>query len=115
MYHQNYNMQRHVHEVTGSTASVSECRGSCHSHRFCTVSGEAVRMGDSHVHEISFRTDFSDGHFHEFRGTSSPAIDVGDGKHVHFARACTSVEDGHKHEFQAASLINGPADFECRS
>ena len=107
-----YNKQKHVHEVTGSTATVIECK-ECHNHRFATVSGEAMKMGNSHVHEIKFRTDFADGHYHEFCGKSSPAIDVGNGKHVHFLKALTEVEDGHKHRFQVASLIDSPIDFPC--
>ncbi|MGN0136953.1 YmaF family protein [Anaerotignum sp.] len=106
------NRQRHVHEITGSTAVFDE-GNECHNHRFATVSGEAIRHGDSHVHEVKFRTDFADGHFHEFCGTSSPAIEVGNGKHVHFASACTEEEDGHRHRFQVASLIESPLDFEC--
>lgn len=114
MYHQNCDKckeQKHVHEVVGSTEVVTECQ-ECHNHRFCTVSGEAMKMGNSHVHEIKFRTDFSDGHYHEFCGKSGPAIDVGNGKHVHYAKACTDEEDGHKHEFQVAVLIESPTDFE---
>lgn len=115
MYHNssypcNCDRQNHVHEVTGSTAIVSECN-ECHNHRFCTVSGEAIQTGNSHVHEVKFRTDFSDGHYHEFCGMSSPAIDVGNGKHVHFANACTETQDGHTHKFQVASLIDSPTDF----
>lgn len=106
------NSQRHVHEITGSTAIFNE-EEECHNHRFATISGEAIRCGDSHVHEVKFRTDFADGHFHEFCGTSSPAIEVGNGKHVHFASACTEEEDGHRHKFQVASLIESPLDFEC--
>ena len=53
--------QQHVHEIIGSTAFVNECN-ECHNHRFCTMSGEAIRMGNSHVHEVKFRTDFVDGH-----------------------------------------------------
>lgn len=67
---------------------------------------------DSHVHNITFRTDSYDGHYHEFCGTSSPAIPVGDGRHVHFAKAYTSYADGHAHEFRLASLINDPIS-EC--
>lgn len=104
--------QTHVHEITGSTAIFSEC-DDCHNHRFATVSGEAIRSGCSHVHEISFRTDFADGHYHEFCGTSSEAIDVGNGKHVHYAQAFTEMEDGHRHKFQVASLIDSPLEFEC--
>lgn len=118
MYNEEYNNERreqkHVHEVTGSVIPVIEC-DECHNHRFCTVSGEAMCKGDSHVHEIRFRTDFSDGHYHEFYGQSSEAIDVGGGKHVHFAKAFTNEEDGHRHRFQVASLIDSPTDIEhCR-
>lgn len=108
-----YNEQKHVHEITGSTEVVSEC-GECHYHRFCTVSGEAMKRGNSHVHEIKFRTYFADGHYHEFCGQSSPAIDVGNGKHVHYALAYTEEEDGHVHKFQVASLIDSPTEFECK-
>ena len=104
--------QHHVHEIVGNTATFSECR-SCHNHRFATVSGEAIPYCGSHVHEVRFRTDFADGHYHEFCGKSCAAIDVGDGKHVHFVKACTDSSDGHKHKFQAATLIESPTDFEC--
>lgn len=104
--------QKHVHELTGSTAVFNECK-ECHNHRFCTVTGEAIKMGDSHVHEVKFRTDFSDEHFHEFYGKTGPAKDVGNGKHVHFIKDLTSKEDGHKHRFQAATLIDSPTDFKC--
>lgn len=105
--------QKHVHEVTGSTDTVTQCRN-CHNHRFSTVSGEAIPAGKSHVHEVSFRTDFADGHYHEFCGKSSPAIDVGGGKHVHFAKAVTTEQDGHTHKFQVASFIESPTDFEYK-
>lgn len=108
-----WDKQKHVHEITGSTAVFDECGEKCHNHRFCTVSGEAKKKGNSHVHEIKFRTDFSDGHYHEFCGESSPAIDVGNGKHVHFASAFTECEDKHRHRFQVASLIESPTDFKC--
>ena len=38
-YDCDYEKQKHVHELTGSTATIIECR-ECHNHRFCTVSGE---------------------------------------------------------------------------
>lgn len=60
------------------------------------------------MHEVCFRTDFYEGHFHEFKGRSGGAIDVGDGRHVHFAEAQTTQEDGHRHRFRAASLIQDP-------
>lgn len=107
--------QKHVHELTGSTRIFDEC-GDCHNHRFCTVSDEAVYLhGKSdHYHEVKFRTDFADGHYHEFCGKTCGAIEVGNGKHVHFIEGCTEREDGHKHEFQAATLIDSPIDFKCK-
>ena len=103
--------QKHVHEVTGSTAVVRECE-ECHNHRFCTVSGEAIRMCDSHVHEVKFHTDFSDKHYHEFCGRSGLAVDVGNGKHVHYLCGETETANGHTHKFQGTAVIESPTDFE---
>ena len=111
MCNQNCNKQKHVHEVIGSTATVTECND-CHNHRFCTVSGEAIESCGSHVHEVKFRTDFSDGHYHEFCGKSGPAVDVGNGKHVHYINDTTERQDGHRHKFQGTLLIESPTDFE---
>ena len=108
----NNNCDKHVHEITGSTALVSECQ-ECNNHRFCTVSEEAIRVANSHVHEVKFDTDFSDGHSHEFCGKTGLAIEVGNGKHVHFICDSTETEDGHVHRFQAATLIDSPIDFPC--
>lgn len=105
------NDQRHVHEFTGSTAVFLEC-DECHNHRFCTVSGEAMGEPARHVHEITFRTDFADGHYHEFYGKTTPPIMVGNGKHVHFIKEVTEPEDNHRHMFQGATLIDSPIDFD---
>ncbi|MGN0335400.1 MAG: YmaF family protein [Lachnospiraceae bacterium] len=96
--------------MTGSTAVFSECQ-ECHNHRFCTVSGEAIHSGNSHVHEVKFRTDFADEHSHDFCGKTGPAMEVGNGKHIHFISDCTEFKDGHVHKFQAATLIDSPTDF----
>ena len=72
-----FNMQ-HVHEILGSTLIAERCDDP-HNHRFATVSGEAIPYMGSHVHRVTFLTDSYDGHIHEFSGTSSPAIPVGDG------------------------------------
>lgn len=118
MYHSepSENNQKHVHEITGITRIQEERRcdeGECHNHRFATVSGEAIQIPGKrdHFHEITFRTDTADGHYHEFCGKSSGAIDVGNGKHVHFVNDFTTKEDGHKHEFQVATLIDSPTEF----
>ena len=106
---QNYNIPRHVHEVTGSTAVVQEC-DDCHNHRFATMSGDAIRMGNTHVHEVKFRTDYSDDHQHEYCGKTGGAVDVGNGKHVHYINDTTEREDGHRHQFQASTAIHSPTD-----
>ena len=107
--------QKHVHEITGITRIFHEC-DECHNHRFCTVSGEAEYKPDKsdHYHDVKFRTDFADGHYHEFCGKTSGAIDVGNGKHVHFLKDFTNVEDRHRHEFQVATLIESPTDFKYK-
>lgn len=101
--------KQHVHEITGSTLITKDCNV-CHNHRFATVSDEAISCKGSHVHNVAFRTDYHDGHYHEFCGSSSPAIPVGDGRHVHFINACVAPADGHIHEFRAATLIENPIE-----
>lgn len=101
--------EQHVHEIVGSTFIAERCEDA-HNHRFATVSGEAIPYRGSHVHRITFRTDSFDGHFHEFTGTSSPAIPVADGRHIHFAKAATTEADGHTHEFRVGTLIDDPIE-----
>lgn len=114
-YQEEYKDQKHVHELTGSTKVFQEC-DECHNHRFCTVTGEAMYFPGKkdHFHEVKFRTDFSDGHFHEFYEKTGGAYEAGNGKHVHFINDFTEEEDKHKHEFQAATLIDSPIDFKCK-
>lgn len=96
--------QFHVHEVQGST----EIAGATpHSHRFATVSSEARFIGNNHVHDVWFRTDFDVGHFHDAFGTTGFAIQVGD-RHVHFLRGVTTVNAGHLHKYRVATLIEDP-------
>lgn len=100
--------QRHVHEVLGSVM-IAEREEDAHNHRFATVSGEAISIGNgNHVHDIRFRTDFYEDHYHEFTGRTGGAIDVGDGRHVHLVKSQTTVEDGHFHRFRVAVLIEDP-------
>ena len=109
-----YDDQNHVHEIIGSTAIVRECE-ECHNHRFCTMSGEAIRMGNSHVHEVKYHTDFVDGHYHEYCGKTSQACNVGNGRHVHYLSDNTESENGHTHDFQVATLIDRPIDYkDCK-
>lgn len=99
--------QRHIHEVLGSV-KVAEIPEDPHNHRFATVSGQAIPCGPrDHVHEVAFRTDFYEDHFHEFCGTTDGAIPVGD-RHVHFLESVTMVSDGHQHDFRVATLIVDP-------
>ncbi len=103
--------QRHVHEIQGSVEFAEKCE--CpHNHRFATVSCEAIYFGTDHCHEVLFRTDYFNNHFHEFCGKTSGAIQVGN-RHVHFLEDVTSVNDGHRHRFKAATLIDNPTGKEC--
>lgn len=100
--------QTHVHEVQGSL-QIAEREEDPHNHRFATVSGEVIPFGrDNHVHNIVFRTDFYEEHFHTFRGRTCPAVFVGGGRHVHFLEDETSFNDGHRHDFRVATLIENP-------
>lgn len=99
--------QRHVHEVQGSV-EIAEREEDPHNHRFATVSGQAIPIGNGdHVHQVRFRTDFYENHFHEFSGKTGGAIKVGD-RHVHFLNSVTSENDGHRHQFRVATLIDNP-------
>ncbi len=99
--------QKHVHEVQGSV-EIAERKEDPHNHRFATVTGEAIPVGKhDHIHEVKFRTDFYEDHFHEFRGRTGGAIKVGD-RHVHFLESVTTEVDGHRHEFRLATFINDP-------
>ncbi len=99
--------QKHVHELLGSV-QIAEEDDEPHNHRFATVTGEAISVGQNdHVHDVKFRTDFFEDHFHEFMGRTCGAIKVGD-RHVHFIESVTSRNDGHKHKFRAATLIDNP-------
>lgn len=99
--------QRHVHEVLGSV-EIAEPEEDPHNHRFATVSGQAIPISNGdHIHEVKFRTDFYEDHFHEFHGKTLGAIKTGD-RHVHFLESATTVVDGHKHNFRVTTLINDP-------
>ncbi|ASR48312.1 YmaF family protein [Paenibacillus kribbensis] len=100
--------QRHVHEFEGST-KLAEEGADRHNHRFAGVTGQAIRQGRSHIHEIELtNTDFLN-HFHNLRRIrTGPAIPVGNGKHVHFVTGQTTLNDGHVHQFNFATLIQQP-------
>jgi DNA-binding GntR family transcriptional regulator len=67
---------------------------------------------DIDLHEVMFRTDFYENHFHEFRGRTGGAIPVGN-RHVHFIESVTTPSDGHRHTFEAATLIDNPIGEDC--
>jgi hypothetical protein len=100
--------QTHVHEFEGST-KLAEEGADRHNHRFAGVTGQAIRSGKSHFHEIDLsKTDFLD-HFHNLKKIrTGPAIPVGNGKHVHFVTGMTTQNDEHSHQFNFATLIDRP-------
>jgi hypothetical protein len=103
--------QRHDHELLGSV-QIAEREVDPHNHRFATVTGPAMPAGrDDHIHEVKFRTDFYEDHFHEFHGRTRGAVHVGD-RHVHFLEDVTTFADGHRHDFRAATLIDNPIEPE---
>ncbi len=98
-------IQFHVHEVQGTVEIAGR---EPHTHRFTAVSGEARPWGSAnHYHDVRFRTDYFDDHFHEGWGRTGGAIQVGD-KHVHFLEAATTQNDGHMHRYKVATMIEDP-------
>jgi len=100
--------QTHVHEFEGST-KLAEAGADRHNHRFAGVTGQVIRKGKSHFHEIDLtHTDFLN-HFHNLKKIKTGlAIPVGKGKHVHFVNGMTTRNDGHMHQFNFATLIQKP-------
>jgi hypothetical protein len=100
--------QTHLHEFEGST-KLAEQGADRHNHRFAGVTGQVIRVGKSHIHEIDLtHTDFLN-HFHNLKKIRTGlAIPVGNGKHVHFVKGSTTLNDGHVHQFNFATLIQQP-------
>lgn len=102
----NYEKQMHTHEFLGST-QLAELEEDPHNHRFAGVTGEAIKYGKNHYHELKTNTDFVD-HFHVVKDKTELATPVGDGKHVHFVMGTTTERDNHTHDFIFATLIESP-------
>jgi hypothetical protein len=99
--------QSHVHEVQGSV-EIAEPQEDPHNHRFATVSGDARPLGNNdHFHDIRFRTDFYEDHFHEGWGRTGGAIQAGD-RHVHFLESMTTQSDGHMHKYRVTTMVDDP-------
>lgn len=103
----NISPQTHVHEFEGSV-KIAEAGEDAHNHRFASETGEAIRSGASHYHNLNIRSDFYENHFHRVIDRTGPAIPVGNGKHVHFVQGSTTFEDGHRHVYEFATLIEDP-------
>lgn len=99
----------HVHEMLGSVKIVcSGCDG--HNHRFATVTDRPVALANgNHAHQLTFRTDSYNGHYHEFTGRTQGATQVDD-RHVHYLEGVTTSRNGHRHEFRVATLIEDPIE-----
>ena len=102
-------VELHLHEVQGSVQSTgNDCYA--HSHRFATVSCEPVTTcnGD-HVHQVTFRTDTYNGHYHEYTGCTTGEYEVCEG-HVHYLEGRTSEQAGHCHSFKCITHIEDPTE-----
>lgn len=102
-------VELHLHEVQGSVQIVSSgC--DAHNHRFATVSSEPIVLANgTHVHQVTFRTDSYNGHYHEFTGRTERAVEIGDG-HVHYLEAVTTEQAGHRHKFKVITHIEDPIE-----
>lgn len=77
----------HVHQISGVTSSVL-----AHQHHYFGTL-EAAPTDIQHIHRYFMYTTVSDGHVHEIRGVTGPAIYLPGG--------------GHYHEFQGETLVAG--------
>ncbi len=100
-------IQYHVHEFQGYLKMADDH----HYHRFAAVTGEAIPVDkNDHIHEVVFRTDYINGHYHEYIGRTSGAIVIGD-RHVHCIDTFTREAAGHKHAFRMVTLIHDPIGY----
>lgn len=106
MDNSNQQQQSHVHEILGSV-QIGELQEDPHSHRFATVTGEAIPYGMDHYHEVLFTTDFFREHYHEFHGNTTTSIPI-ENTHVHYLESSTTMNDGHAHGFKVVTLISDP-------
>lgn len=102
-------LELHLHEVQGSVQSTgNDCNA--HSHRFATVSCEPIETANGdHVHQVTFRTDTYNGHYHEFSGRTSGEYEVCEG-HVHYLEGVTSEQACHRHCFRCITHIEDPTE-----
>lgn len=100
-------IRQHVHGAEGFVCPAgSKC--DIHKHCFEGVTGRAIPFGDSHVHEVDFRTDINDCHCHKLCGRTGSAIPTVDGNHIHLIEGFTTCNDGHKHYVRVATGIEEP-------
>lgn len=105
----NYNcpVEFHLHEVQGSVKSAGR---EAHGHRFATMSCEPIATGNGeHAHQVTFRTDTYEGHYHEFSGRTTDDFEICDG-HVHYLEGVTSEQAGHRHRFKVITHIEDPTE-----
>ncbi len=108
-YNRNCPVEFHLHEVQGSVRIINNgC--DAHNHRFATVSCEPISLGNgNHAHQVTFRTDSYEGHYHEFSGRTEGAVRVGEG-HVHYLEGITTEQNGHRHCFKVITNIEDPIE-----
>lgn len=99
----------HVHEVQGSV-QIAERGCDAHNHRFASMTGKAIPANQgNHYHEIVFRTDSYEGHYHEFCGKTTVAYPICGG-HVHYLEGITTTQDGHIHCFKVITHVEDPIE-----
>lgn len=98
------NLQGHVHEVRGYVKMGAQN----HYHQYALITGKAIPVnGKEHVHEVYFRTDSINGHYHEYIGRTFGTVEIGD-RHIHYIEASTTKNSEHCHDFLLVTNINNP-------
>jgi len=91
----------HVHQISGVTSSVLN-----HHHHYAGTT-EPAPSGMQHTHRYFMFTTISDGHIHEIRGITGPAIPLQNGGHYHEFQGVTNVAGLTPHSHRYSGLTSG--------
>ena len=96
------NIHVHVHTYNTLTDIADE-----HQHVLMGISHPADIVGKSHVHRISIRTSFVEGHWHWVDIMTDRPTVMPDETHCHYFAGHTSRNNGHCHNFSDVTNLSG--------
>lgn len=103
-------LKPHNHEFSTSTNYAKDDECEIHNHRIACVTGEAIRVGKTHIHKIEATTDTFGDHSHKVCDKTGPAIYLPNGKHFHIVKGETAKSDGHDHDYYFITALADQTD-----